>query len=932
MRIPGATYRVQLHAGFRFQDARALIPYLDELGVTDFYASPVFKAKPGSTSGYDITDPEQLNPELGSQEEFRAFADELKRRGMGLLIDIVPNHMAADSGNKWWMDVLENGPCSPFANYFDIDWDPAVRVREDRILRPILGAPFGVALENQELRVAFEEGSFFVYYYQHKMPVDPATYGAILHWGTGDQPGGLGLRALQELNQLNDLVAGLPPRTTTDPEKIDQRYRETEILKHRLLQLSRDNPDVIAFLDQRLQKLNGVKGDPRSFDALEDFLAQQPYTLSYWRVAREKINYRRFFDIAELIGVRVELPEVFEAIHSLVFGLVHEGFVTGLRIDHIDGMYDPAGYLGSLRYRVPDSYLVVEKILRGEEKLPEDWPVEGTTGYEFANAVNAVLLDPEGLKRLDASYRRFTGNECSFEDMLYAQKKRIISQLFAGEALSLGLQLGILAEQDRHARDLSPRELQQALIEVTACLPIYRTYILAPEMSTADRAYIEAAVRQALRRNPPALHPVLEFLRHVLLLEFPPTLPPGGRPAWKQFVRRWQQFTGPAMAKGLEDTTFYIDNRLISMNEVGGPMEPLTPEKFHQFNLTRLGRSPSTLNTTSTHDTKRSEDVRARITVLSELPDVWSARISRWGNLNAGARLKWKDSFVPGRNEETFLYQTLVGAWPLDPAEVPSFQERLQNYLVKGFREAKVNTSWTTPDEGYEQAVAHFVKAILEPSDKNRFLPDFLSFQARIAAYGSLQSLSQTLLRLTAPGVPDTYQGTELWDFSLVDPDNRRPVDFILRHQLLQQVNARPLPDLIDKWKDGGIKLYLIQKVLQYRKAHPDLFLAGDYLPCYASGPKSKHVLAFARCRSSQWVLAIVPRLTIGLTPAGSPPALTGRVWRDTELSMPEQAPRRWTNILTGEHLNLSDVNTVQVRSVLQRFPVALLAAGGGAE
>ncbi|HTF71006.1 MAG TPA: malto-oligosyltrehalose synthase, partial [Edaphobacter sp.] len=593
---------------------------------------------------------------------FRAFADELKRHGMGLLLDIVPNHMAADSGNKWWMDVLENGSCSPFANYFDIDWDPAVRVREDRILRPILGAPFGVALEDQELRLAFEEGSFFVYYYQHKMPVDPATYDAILHWDISDQLSGLSLRALQELNQLNDLVAALPPRTTSDPEKIDQRYREAETLKRRLFQLSRDNPDFMAFLDQRLQTLNGTKGDPRSFDALEDFLARQPYTLSYWRVAREKINYRRFFDIAELIGVRVELSEVFEAIHRLAFGLVHEDFVTGLRIDHVDGMYDPAGYLGSLRRRVPDSYLVVEKILRGEEKLPEEWPVEGTTGYEFANVLNAALLDPEGLKRLDAVYRRFTGNEWSFEDLLYAQKKRIISQLFAGEALSLGLQLGILAEQDRHACDLSPRELQQALIEVTACLPIYRTYIRASEMSTADRAYIETAVRQALRRNPPALHPVLEFLRHVLLLEFPPTLPPGAQSRWTQFVRRWQQFTGPAMAKGLEDTTFYIDNRLISMNEVGGPMEPQRPEEFHQFNLARLGRTPFTLNAMSTHDTKRSEDVRARITVLSEFPDVWSARISRWRKMNAGASLKWKDNLVPDRNEETFLYQTLVGA------------------------------------------------------------------------------------------------------------------------------------------------------------------------------------------------------------------------------------------------------------------------------
>ena len=925
MRVPVSTYRIQFHKGFGFSDARALVPYLHNLGATDLYASPIFKAKIGSTSGYDVTDPLQLNPELGSEGEFEALVEELRSHNIGLLVDIVPNHMAADAQNPWWMDVLENGPSSPYATFFDIDWDPGLRAREDRVVRPVLGAPFGKVLEDQEFSLTLEEEGFLIRYYGRKFPVDPKTYGAMLghvlhHSGNHE----LGMLGLQELVRLIEAVENLPPATATDPEQIEQRLRDKENLKRRLWNLYKTNSAFQALLNETIRVFNGEKGNSRSFDRLEALLDAQRYTLSYWRVAREKVNYRRFFDIADLVGVRMEEPDVFETTHGLLLRLTDEGKVTGVRVDHIDGLFDPQDYLQHLRRRAPEAYLVVEKILHGDEALDPNWPVAGTTGYDFLNSVHAVLLDPGGLGILDSVYTRFTGLRMSLAEVLHEQKRGVVDQLFAGEALSLGVQLGLLADEDRHARDLSPAGLREALVEVTICLDVYRTYIRSAEVSATDRQRLEGAVLEASRRRTDLDRALFEFVRHVLLLEFPPGLSSEQRRAWERFVRRWQQFTSPVMAKGLEDTAFYVYNRLISMNDVGGIRGPMSIAEFHQFQQARLAGTPFTMNATSTHDTKRSEDVRARIVALSELPESWAMHLSRWRNLNSRAKPVLNGTPVPDANEEILIYQTLVGAWPLDAEEVPSFRERLQAYLVKAQREAKVHTSWMTPNGCYEEGVARFINTILEPSEGNRFLTDFLLFQKRIASHGALTSLAQVLLRLTSPGVPDTYQGTELWDFSLVDPDNRRPVDYERRERLLATLGDRTLPDLLRNWQDGAVKLYLIRRTLAFRAAHSSLFLEGDYIGLSASGPREQHVLSFARRLAGFWCLVATPRFAARLSPAGNPP-LGGWIWRGTLLHLPAGAPRRWTNLLTDETVEATEDGALPVRNILRRFPVALL-------
>jgi (1->4)-alpha-D-glucan 1-alpha-D-glucosylmutase len=925
MRTPTSTYRVQFHSGFQFRDALAIVPYLDRLGVDALYASPIFKAKSGSSSGYDVTDPLQLNPELGSSEDFQALVGELQRREMGLLLDIVPNHMAAHFENPWWCDVLENGPSSLYAEYFDITWDPGTREREERLLRPVLGAPFGTVLENQELILRFDQRGFTVSYYDRTFPLDPKSYNLILRYGQDDPTRhDLGLTGFQELGRIEDLLDALPPYTTTDPDQMEQRQRDQASLRRRLWHLYESNAEFRAVLEETLAVFNGVKGDSRSFDLVEELLARQPYALSYWRVAREKINYRRFFDIADLVGLHVEDPRVFAATHALVFQLADEGKITGLRIDHIDGLYDPADYLRRLHGRLPETYIVVEKILHEGEDLDAAWPVQGTTGYDFLNIVNAVYTDSGGLDVLGGVYARVTGLTGSFADTLYEQKRRVVEQLFAGEALSLGLQLGLLADHDRHARDLSPSELQRALIEVTVCLDVYRTYVRTMEISIADRIHLEDALREAAKRNPAIDPAVFAFLRRLLLLEFPPSLPPDQRQKWLLFIRRWQQFTGPVTAKGLEDTTFYIHHRLLSLNEVGGPRLPLSLEEFHVLQQSRQEFWPHTMNVTSTHDTKRSEDVRARLTVLAEMPDTWGTHLSRWRNLNARAKPVVNGRPAPDSNEEVLIYQTLIGAWPLCPEEEPDFCGRLKMFLQKALREAKVHTSWMSPNAVYEDAVARFVDSILERSDTNRFLGDFLLFQRRIAPYGAFTSLSQTLVRLTSPGIPDTYQGTELWDLSLVDPDNRRPVDFGLRAEIQSAAEERSLTDLLEHWQDGGVKLFTIQKVLAFRQEHPDVFLYGDYLPLTALGPRDQHVIAFARRARGAWAVTVAPRFIARLSPSGNPP-LGRRPWRGTTLRFPPSAPVRWTNVLTGEILQLNEDQELPLGAVLLRFPAAVL-------
>ncbi|MCH7511249.1 MAG: malto-oligosyltrehalose synthase, partial [Chloroflexi bacterium] len=694
------------------------------------------------------------------------------------------------------------------------------------------------------------------------------------------------------------------------------------------------------------------KGDPGGRERMERLLADQAYRLAFWRTGTREINYRRFFDVSGLAGVRVEDSAVFEATHELVLRLAQEGKITGLRVDHIDGLHDPTEYLRRLQRQLapattaegstPGFPIIVEKILTGDETLPDEWPVSGTTGYDFLNTVNGVFVDASGLEALDAAYSEFIGREVSFPDEVYERKRQVAEELFEGELLRLARELRHLAEQDAGVGDMNEQALSQALLETSVCLPVYRTYVRDFEVSPRDRRYLERALAEAQRRNPAVRGPAFDFLRRVLLLDLPASLSDEQRQAWLRFVMRWQQFTGPLTAKGLEDTALYRYSRLLSVNEVGADPEAmgaLDVSTFHRRNEARLQRWPATMSATATHDTKRGEDVRARINVLSELPDEWSERLTRWRAWNRDRKREVDGQLVPDANEELLLYQTMIGAWPLDEEEAPAFGERLKAYAVKAAREAKLHTSWLDADEAYERALTEFVEAVLAPSKENRFLPDLLSFQKQVAYYGAMNSLAQLVLKIASPGVPDFYQGTELWDFSLVDPDNRRPVDFGKRVRLLEALKEREATDrrplvreLLARWPDGRIKLYITMRALHARRADADLFLRGDYLPLSASGKAAAHTIAFARRRGKAWALVAVPRLASRLAAEGEPP-VGEAVWGESAIALPDGAPTRWRNVFTGESLETTAAGrtmTLPLRSALAELPVCLLSGVSG--
>jgi (1->4)-alpha-D-glucan 1-alpha-D-glucosylmutase len=953
-RIPVNTYRIQFGPRFRFEDGAGLVPYLDELGITDLYASPLLRARKGSPHGYDVTDPTTLNPELGNAEEFDALASALKERDMGLLLDIVPNHMAAGSENRWWMGVLESGVRSPYAAYFDIDWSSAKKALDRKVLLPILGGPYGKVLESGELSVRLEEGEFVVRYGDAKLPLSLKSCLRILSHR---------IEALEEtygpqsvvFRELWDVIAAiehLPDDAAGDPGPPADRSRKEKEIRQSLRRLCGGRPEIRAFFERNLRILNGRKGNPESFEPLDRLLSDQHYWLSFWRLANEEINYRRFFAISDLISLRVEDFEVFNASHEFVLKLVAEGKVTGLRVDHIDGIYDPLVYLATLRDRIagtaaagPDApagfYIVVEKILREDESLPPEWPVCGTTGYEFLNTVNGVFVSAAGVRDLDGIYARFIGGKMEFDKLVHANKMHIMDTHFAGEMHALGRDLGAIADRDRYGRDLPRKELRQALIEATACFPVYRTYIRSGDLAARDRRYLGRALREARRRGAGrASVPVFDFLERVLMPERPPP-PSGGQGEERlRFLMRWQQFTGPILAKGLEDTALYVYNRLVSANEVGGdPASPaVAPGEFHRRAEGALARWPFGLNATSTHDTKRSEDVRARVNVLSELPGEWEKRLLLWSRWNEKKKRTVGGRRVPDRNEEILIYQTLLGAWPLDGSEIPSFEERVAEYMIKAVREAKAFTRWDRPNAPHEEAVRGFVRAILRDAGANPFLEDLRPFREKVAHYGALNSLSQVLLKIASPGVPDFYQGTELWDFSLVDPDNRRPVDFAKRAFLLSELRsgesrgaATLLHEIITRWKDGRIKLYLTWKALNFRRRHRELFLGGSYLPLPVTGGKKEHVLAFAREHNGFWTAVAVPRLTTRLVAPGEFPMGEATWGTDGGLHLPAGSPERWTDVLTGEDLSASAAEggkLLPLGGVFRRFPVALLSGG----
>ena len=952
-RVPVATYRLQFNRFFPFKAATGIVPYLRALGVTDCYTSPYLKAIPGSMHGYDVVDPTALNPELGTEIDYREFIRTLQAHDMGHILDVVPNHMGiAQSANAWWLDVMENGSSSRFARMFDIDWHPVKRELENKVLLPVLGDLYGTVLENQEITLAYEEGRFFIRHYDHRLPINPESSVMVLGYRLDEliAQAGASSAPVQEWQSIITALRNLPSRTETDPQRVEERHREKEIIRQRLATLVRDSPTIAGFLDDNVRLFNGVKGDPRSFDLLDALLDDQVYRLAYWRVAAEEVNYRRFFDINELAAIRMEDEEVMKASHALVFRLVKEGCVTGLRIDHVDGLFDPGGYLRQWQAwaqceLLRPLFLVVEKILGQDEQLPETWPVSGTTGYDFLNLLNGLFVDAAHERMLDEFYARFIGRRISFEELAYESRKLIMQASMASEINVLGHQLNLLSEHDRRSRDFTLNSLTNAIREIIACFPIYRTYVTdGPEpLLDRDRTYIRLAVARAKRRNPALSGLVFDFVRSLLLKEWDERTQQDRRDQLR-FVMKFQQMTSPVTAKGLEDTAFYIYNRLVSLNEVGGdPRQFGVPlATFHKHMRERQAYWPSSLSATSTHDTKRGEDARARINVLSEIPREWKAHATRWAKFNKKHTVDVEGQLVPDRNEEYLLYQALVGIWPLmslDDAQYRALCDRIQEYMSKALREAKVHTSWVNPDQAYEGAVRQFVESILDRSKPNPFLDDFQSFQERIANAGMWNSLAQVLLKITAPGIPDFYQGSELWDLSLVDPDNRRPVDYEIRASMLadlQHARAECGPDaqrfvraLFDQRTDGRIKLYTTMMGLTYRAANRALFQNGEYIPLDCQGSKPDHVCAFARLHGEQAAVTVVPRLVASLTDDPKRPPVGSGIWGDTWVIVPSwRAGSPYRNLFTGATLasqTAGERQMLPVAEVLKEYPVALL-------
>jgi len=967
LRVPVATYRLQFNRSFTFEDARALVPYLAALGISDVYASSYLAARPGSLHGYDLVDHNALNPEIGTDAEYERFVEALRERGMGQLLDVVPNHMGiADARNRWWNDVLENGPSSPYAEFFDIDWDPVKRELADKVLLPVLGDQYGRVLENQELVLEYESGAFRLRYHEARLPIAPRSAITILEYRQDALAALLGEADphLQEYRSIITALRNLPGRTETAPERVQERMREKEVIRRRLAQLVEASEPIRASIEETLRIFNGKPGDPRSFDLLDRLLDAQAYRLAHWRVAADEINYRRFFDINELAAIRTENPAVFRETHRLVLRLVEDGKVTGLRIDHPDGLFDPPRYFLALqrerfaraaRARLgrgpglaePDLeaalaraaeqfelacgsdplrppcrplYLVAEKILAKGERLPTPWAIHGTTGYEFLNLVGGLFVDPASEKLMTAGYAAFTGQRTPFPDLVYEAKQLIMEVSLSSELNVLGHALNRLSERHRYSRDFTLNSLTHALREVIACFPVYRTYIdgRSPEVSLQDRACVEVAVAFAKRRNPATSASVFDFVRDVLLLRAPDGADEAYHRDQRAFVQRFQQLTPPVTAKGVEDTAFYRSNRLVSLNEVGGEPDRfgISVEEFHTQCVARQEQWPAGLSATSTHDTKRGEDVRARIHVLSEMPRQWRAAVSRWHRWNRRHAGQVDGRRAPDRNDEYLLYQTLVGAWPLapmGPEEAATFTARIQAYLLKAAREAKVHTSWINPNEAYDEALRLFVARVLEPGPGNRFLSDFAAFVTPVARLGMVNGLAQMLIKISAPGVPDFYQGTELWDLNLVDPDNRRPVDFAHRRALLAELQARIAAGdlaalargLVEAWPDGRVKLYTLHRALACRRAAVDAFREGDYVPLEATGPGAGHVCAFARRREERVILTVVPRLTARLTGNGLRVPLGRETWGDSRLVLPPGFPAgRYIDQFTGATLH----------------------------
>jgi (1->4)-alpha-D-glucan 1-alpha-D-glucosylmutase len=916
MHIPTSTYRIQFHSEFNFNKAKEIVTYLADLGIGDLYASPIFKASKGSTHGYDVVDPTILNPELGTRSDFDDLIIQIQQHKMGWLQDIVPNHMAYDSQNLWLMDVLENGKDSNFFDFFDIHWNQAYEEMEGRVLAPMLGDFYANCLERGEIKLDYQDKDLLINYFGLKLPLRIDSYITFITHN-------LGVLAREIGRQHPDFIKFLGilyllkniPEETKGKERLDQ----INFVKSLLWETYTENSNVEQFIQVNLKEFNGEAGSPESFDLLDKLLNQQFYRLSFWKVGAEEINYRRFFTVNELISMKVEELKVFKKTHDLISRLVAENKFTGVRIDHIDGLYDPAQYLARLREMLGEAYITVEKILELNEDLPQNWQIQGTSGYEFLNYVNGIFCCSKNEPKFSKIYRIFTGLNYNYKNLVYEKKSLILEKNLAGDLENLVQILKKIASHTREGSDFTTYGLRKALFEVLVLFPVYRTYVDENGISDTDEKYVIQTIKAA-KKKAPLLIKEFDFIQKILLLEYEDFRSKTQREEWLHFVMRSQQLTGPLMAKGVEDTLLYVYNRLLSLNEVGGNPSHFGIELdlFHQFNRDKVKNWQHGMNTTATHDTKRGEDVRARLNVLSEIPQDWSQQVNQWREINQA----YKQEGMPDANDEYLLYQTLLGTYPFEEKELADFPDRIKDYILKAVREAKVHTAWLRPDEAYEQAFLSFIERILK--DKSDFLDQFRPLQQKIAEYGIYNSLSQVLIKNTAPGVPDLYQGAELWELSLVDPDNRRPVDYQKRREFLQDIKKqssqnilRLIKELIATKENGKIKLFLTHQLLIARKRFSELFQNGDYQEIQVSGEHKDSIIAFSRNYEDKTIVAIAPRFLTRIIRSGQLP-LGIEVWSDTSLKL---ANKDWHNLIDGQVI----ANEIAVGKFLQNFPVALL-------
>lgn len=878
LREPTSTYRIQLNRQFDFDAAANLIPYLKELGIDHLYCSPYFQAAPGSTHGYDVVDHSSVNEELGGAAAHERMCAALERAGMRQMLDIVPNHMAITGReNPWWWDVLQNGPSSLFASFFDVDWEPPERRIHNIVLMPVLSDQYGVLLAAGKFRIAREGSDFVVKIDDRTFPTGPRSLRFILAIAALIYPS-------DSLAYLADAFGELPAPASTDINSIMRRHRDRRLLAEMLAQMMRNDPAITNAIDRAVEQVNS------DIVQLHEVLEAQNYRLSCWRMAARDLSYRRFFDISMLVGLRMENPLVFDATHVLTLKWVAEGRLSGLRIDHPDGLRDPLDYLHRLRAACPETWIVVEKILSGDERLRDSWPIDGTTGYDFLNVVGRLLIDPAGAKPLTKLYQEFTGETADFKSLVRAKKQLAMRGSLGSEINMLTAKFLEVCENDILHRDYSRHELHEVLRATLACFGVYRTYVREPnEVSPEDERIIAETIASAKSYRPDLDSRLFDFLGRILTLKV-------ANQVAVELAMRFQQTSAAVMAKGMEDTAFYTFNRMIALNDVGGDPDAfgMTQEAFFRWSDEIHKKWPCTMLTTSTHDTKRSEDVRARLFVLSEIPELWRDACREWSDISK----PYRTGDYPDRNFEYHLYQAIVGAWPIG-------KERILKYAEKAPREAKVHTTWTDPNENYESAIRKFVKGICDDSKFRRAVGKFVD---GIIEPGRINSLAQTLIKLTSPGVPDFYQGCELWDFSLVDPDNRRPVDFDRRRALLKLLCDATPERVMERADDGLPKLWLIRQGLALRGRHPEWFGAdADIQRLDVLGSRADHAIAYLRAGS---VIALAPRLVVKL----------GGDWRDTAI---ELAEGNWRNHLTGDRWKSG---LTGVAELLRRFPVALLS------